>query len=257
MEYILITGGGSGIGKALAIELSEPGKFLLLAGRNAIALESAVQACIAKGAQAKYYICDLESPEGVSSLVEHIIADGFKVHILINNAGVSQRGKAADTLEEVDRKMMELNYFAPVRLTKLLLPQLRAGAGHIVVISSLSGLFGFPLRSAYAASKHALHGFFETLQLEELNIKTTLVCPGRIQTDISLHALTPDGNPYGKMDQGQLKGIPAGLCAKKIIKAMRSGKKKMVIAKSEKILLFFHTYIPSLFYSIASKIKAV
>lgn len=257
MEHILITGGGSGIGKALALAFAKPGKVLLLAGRNEAALKEVCDACISKGARAKYYIMDLQVPEGAARLVTQIKQDGFSVQVLINNAGISQRGSAAETLESVDRYVMELNYFAPVRLTKLLLPDLRACGGHLVVISSLSGLFGFPLRSAYAASKHALHGFFETLQLEEPQIKTTLVCPGRIKTDISLHALTSDGQPHGKMDPGQQKGIPASDCALKIVKAMRSGKRKVIIAREEKILLFLHEYIPSLFYKIASKIKAI
>ena len=116
-------------------------------------------------------------------------------------------------------------------------------------------MFGFPLRSAYSASKHALHGFFETMQLEEPLLSITLVCPGRIRTDISLSAITSDGSKHGVMDDAQLNGIPADVCAKKIIRAIHNRKKLMVIAQKEHILLFFYRYMRPLFYIVARRIK--
>jgi short-subunit dehydrogenase len=185
--------------------------------------------------------------------------DFFKgIDILINNGGISQRSKVEETDLEVDRKIMEVNYFGAVALTKCVLPYLlKQKSGHIVVISSVTGIFGFPMRSAYAASKHALHGFFETLRTEVLdrNVGVTIVCPGRIKTDISYHALTKDGKEHGKMDEGQEKGIPADVCARKILSAIKKGKKEIYIARSELVLIYLKRFFPGLFYKIAPKIK--
>lgn len=255
-KTILITGASSGIGRALAIYYSKLHCQLILSARRKEELESLKKICEENGSKAVTILADLSKDEDVVQLAQKTIEAFGRLDILINNAGVSQRGAVAETLFEVDRKIMEINYFGQIHLTKLLLPEIKKTHGNIVVLSSLSGLFGFPLRSAYAASKHALHGFFETLQLEEKNIATTLVCPGRIKTDISLSALTGDGSKHGQMDEGQLNGIDVNICAKKIGIAVSKKKKLLVIAKEENILLFFYRYCKPLFYSIASKIKA-
>ncbi len=191
---------------------------------------------------------------------------------MVNNAGISQRSLVVDTQTTVDRKIMEVNYFGTVNLTKKLLPLMLAnGGGKIAVISSITGKFGFPLRSAYAASKHALHGFFETLQLElkpEDNIFITILCPGRIKTNISRNALIYDGSIYGKMDEGQEQGMSADICAQKIVKAISQKKREVYIGGvSQKkrevyiggvdvLMVYFKRYLPALFYWIASRTKA-
>jgi short-subunit dehydrogenase len=119
------------------------------------------------------------------------------------------------------------------------------------------GKFGFPLRSAYAASKHALHGFFETLQLElkNYNFFITIICPGRIKTNISLNALNSDGSVYAKMDEGQDKGLSADICAKKIMDAIYQKKQEVYVGKADILMIYFKRYLPSLFYWIASRIN--
>jgi short-subunit dehydrogenase len=144
-----------------------------------------------------------------------------------------------------------------VAFTKALLPHfVKQGHGHIIVMSSMAGLLGFPMRSAYSAAKHALHGFFETFQTEQpvKDLHTTIVCPGRINTPISLSALTGSGQPHGKMDDGQKNGIPADKCARIILKAAENKKKLIKIAKEEKLLLAIKRVIPSMFYKIAHKV---
>jgi short-subunit dehydrogenase len=255
-KTVVITGASSGIGKALALAYSKEKVNLVLIARRKEKLDEIKSYCQTNGSSVKVIVADLSDEKAVEKTAQEALNAFNKVDILINNAGISQRGTIADTIFEVDRKVMELNYFSQIYLTKLLLSEIRKNKGQIVVISSLSGLFGFPLRSAYAASKHALHGFFETLQLEEKEISTTIVCPGRIKTDISLSAITASGEKHGKMDEGQLKGIDVNVCAQKIITAIGNRKKKIIIAKEEKILLFMYNYIKPLFYKIASKIKA-
>ena len=123
-------------------------------------------------------------------------------------------------------------------------------------ISSVTGLFGFPMRSAYAAAKHALHGFFETLRLEHFrdNIRVTMVCPGMVKTNISLHALTSSGREHGLMDKGQEQGVTAEYCAAKIVKAVNRNRKEVIIGKKDVIMPWLKRYFPWLFYKIAQKI---
>ncbi len=183
-----------------------------------------------------------------------------KVDVLINNGGISQRSLVVETPVEVDRMIMEIDFFGGVVLTKKLLPGMIARKyGHIIVTSSVTGIFGFPLRSAYSAAKHAIHGFYETLwaELHEQGIRVTIVCPGRVRTDISLYALTKDGQPYGMMDHGQDSGLSAGKCALKIMEAVRRNKVEVYIGGKEVIMVYMKKYFPWMFYRLVSKVKAV
>jgi dehydrogenase/reductase SDR family member 7B len=135
-----------------------------------------------------------------------------RIDMLLNIGGISQRALLKDTPLWLDRKIMEINYFGTIALTKAVLPHMLAGGGgHIAATSSITGRFGFPLRSAYSASKQALHGFFETLLMEhgKDNIRVSVLIPGRVQTAISMHALTAAGKEHGKMDDGQKGGVTA------------------------------------------------
>jgi short-subunit dehydrogenase len=152
---------------------------------------------------------------------------------------------------------METDFWGHAELTRLLLPHMiKNGGGSIVVLSSFSGLFGFPQRSYYCAAKHALHGFFETVMLEHHRdkIRVTMVCPGRVKTNISYHALTSTGQEYGKMDIGQENGVSASYCAAKIDKAVKRHRKLVIIGKKEVIMPFLKRFAPWLFFLIATRI---
>jgi len=129
--------------------------------------------------------------------------------------------------------------------------------GHIIVISSITGVFGFPMRSAYSAAKHAIQGFYETLwaELHEEGINVTIVCPGHVNTNISLHALTKDGRPYGIMDHNLETGLSSDKCARKIIKAITRRKIQVYIGGKELIMIYIKRYIPFLFYKLVSKVN--
>ncbi len=190
-------------------------------------------------------------------MAKAVEAEMGSIDVLFNNGGISQRGHASETEESVDRKIMEVNYFGTIALTKAVLPIMRKqGSGHILVTSSLVGIFGFSLRSAYAASKHALHGFFESLRMEEKanNIKVTMICPGRIKTEISKSALTKDGKEYGALDPGQQNGMLVEDCAKQIVKATkRNGKEVVIGSLAERIGVLLNRFIPSLFWVLIAK----
>lgn len=202
---------------------------------------------------------DLSQTEAVAELAAAAHQHWGRIDILINNGGISQRETVDKTQLMVDRRIMEVNYFGQIALTKAVLPyMLSQGAGHIAAISSLTGKFGFPLRSAYAASKHALHGFFESLYLElkDQGIGVTLVNPGRIRTHISLHALTGDGKEHQQMDPGQDKGMTAEVCARKILRAIARQKVEVNIGGTEILMIYFKRYVPWLFRWIAGRVEA-
>jgi short-subunit dehydrogenase len=256
-KIILITGASSGIGKALAEQMAANGNTLLLAARNMEALENLKLTCENKGAEVHLFKADLSQNSGVELLAEKVTATVPYLSVIINNAGISQRSQAENTTAQVDRDIMELNFFSPVRLTKLLWPLfLNAEKANIVNISSVTGTFGFPQRSAYAASKHAMEGFFESWMLENkhLHIHFTTVAPGRILTNISYNALKGDGSRHQEMDKGQKKGISAEKCAAKIIDAIRRNKRKVYIVKEERILLIAYRFFPSLFVFLVKKL---
>jgi short-subunit dehydrogenase len=175
---------------------------------------------------------------------------------LFNNGGISQRSLTAETSIENDRKIFEVNYFGHVQMTKAVLPQmLKRRKGHIVTISSLTGKWGFYLRSAYSASKHALHGFFDSLRMEVENegLQVTLVTPGFIATEISKHALDKTGNPTGEMDNNQAQGISTDECANQILEGIAAGKREFGVGGKELRALFLHRYFPNVFRKILKR----
>lgn len=256
-KVIWITGASSGIGEALALYWASPASRLILSGRNLHQLNETAQSCIALGAEVEIVPFDLANGNEIKeavSLVEKLVPG---IDVLVNNGGIGQRAFISDTSEEVSRSIMETDFWGHIRLTSLILPFLKAGGGcKIVVMSSLSGLFGFPQRAFYCAAKHALHGFFETLRLEHHkdNISVLMVCPGRIKTNISYHALTSTGQEHGQLDKGQQNGVSPLHVAKRIDRAIKKNKKQIVVGGKEVLMSCFKRFFPWLFYRIALRI---
>ena len=218
-KVILITGATSGIGRALAFQLAAKNVHLILAARRMNELKLVQEECLQKGADCSILFIDLSLANNIPAFASDVLNLTQKIDVLINNAGISQRSEAEATSIEVDRKIMEINFFGQVNLTKSLWPLLlRSAHANIVLISSVVGTFGFPQRSAYAASKHALEGFFESWMLENnhQHIFFTTIAPGRINTNISYSSLKADGSPHQLLDKGQEKGIMPDICAKKL-----------------------------------------
>lgn len=257
-KVVWITGASSGIGEALVYEFARQGAKLIISSNQQSELEKVKSACELIGSECYIQFLDVTEIEKMQSITDNLISVFGKIDVLVNNAGISQRSLVVETPLSVDRKIMEIDYFGTVALTKTVLPyMIKNGGGYIAATSSISGKFGFPLRSAYSAAKNALHGFFETLRAEVYNdnIKVLLAFPGRIKTDISLHALTKDGVAHGKMDDGQNTGITAEKCAKQYVKAIRKDKKEVLIGASELLMVYIHKFIPKLFYKLARTIK--
>ncbi len=228
-KTIWITGASSGIGEACAYIFAQEKAHLILTGTRVEKLKEVQAACIRLGTQCKILPYDLSDLEHIDELTDKAITAFGNIDVAFLNAGISQRSRALDTAYAVDEKIMDVNFFAPIKITKRLLPEMiENGGGTIAVTSSISGKFGFPLRSAYASSKFALYGFFETIHAEyySQNIRVVMVCPGRVKTNISFNALEADGRKYGRMDDGQNSGITAEKAAQKIVKAIKNRNRK-------------------------------
>lgn len=257
-KTIWITGATSGIGKALALLFAKQNTTLILSARRKDELDNVAAKCRELGSTAYVYPFDLSVSSEVENAAAKVLAEVKKVDVLINNGGISQRSEVIETPVDIDRKVMETDFFSGVVLTKALLPSMvKRGYGHIIVISSITGVFGFPLRSAYAAAKHALHGFYETLwaELHTKGINVTIVCPGRVNTNVSINAITKTGAAHGIMDHDIKKGITPEECALKIIQAAEQRKKVIYIAGKEMLMVYFKRYIPWLFYKLVSKVR--
>lgn len=258
-KVVWITGASSGIGFWLMKLLHKQGARLIATSLNEKKLHEAVKSVEEGKSEIRLLPGNLANPNDVRKMADEALKIYGKIDVLILNAGKSQRGLAVETEEQVDREIMELDYFSNILIVKKVLRQMKLnGGGHIAVTSSITGKFGFPLRSAYAAAKHALHGYFESLSLEERenNIYVTLVCAGRIKTEISKNALLPDGKPYSKMDEGQDKGMPANICAHKYLAAIQHKKREVFIGRKEILMVYVKRFFPSLFFKIAGKIKS-
>ena len=181
------------------------------------------------------------------------------IDILVNNGGISQRSLATETHISVDKKIMEVNYIGTIALTKALLPHfIENKKGHFAVTTSMVGLIGTPLRSSYAASKHALHGFFDSLRAEvyDDNIAVTLICPGFVSTNISMNALTGDGTSQQKMDTATANGISPERFAKLMAKAIYSKKEEVYIAGfKEKLGVYVKRWFPRVFSIMIRKLS--
>jgi short-subunit dehydrogenase len=257
-KVIWLTGSSSGIGEALAYELAKKGTRLILSSRRKEELERVKGNC-PKETQPNIRVLpiDLSQSSTLKLSTEAAIQIFGHVDIIIHNGGIGQRSLIKDTSLDVDRKIMETNYFGTIALTKYLLPHfIKRKGGRFVVVSSLTGIFGTPWRSGYCASKHALHGFFDTLRAEHHsdNIKVTMICPGFIRTPITLKALTGDGTPLNKMDDAQHGGKTAEWCAKKIIRAIEKDKLEIYIGGKEVLGIYIKRFFPWLFAKLIPKI---
>ena len=257
-KVVWITGASSGIGKHLAIELSKQGAKLILSSRKTEALETVKQLC-KKPEKVKLIPLDLEDYNNFESTVETAVSCFGSIDILVNNGGVSQRAFASDTTIVVDKRLMDINYLGTIALTKALLPHfIKNKSGHFVVTTSIVGKIGTPLRSSYAASKHALHGFFDSLRAELHNdkIAVTLVCPGFVNTNVSMHALTGDGTPQNTMDKATENGINPERFAKLMAKAIYKKKEEVYIAGfKEKLAVFAKRFYPKLLSIMIRKLS--
>ncbi len=254
---VWITGASSGIGKATALALAKQGAKLIISSRNTEKLAQ-VKALSEYPENIQILQLDLDNYSNLDKLVTQAIAFFGNIDILINNGGISQRSLVIDTEIAVDKRIFKTNYFGTVALTKALLPYFIARKkGHFVVVTSVVGKIGTPLRSSYAASKHALHGFFDSLRAEiyKDNIFVTLVCPGFVNTEISMNALTGDGSPQNTLDKATGNGLSPEYFAKQMLKAVAKKKQEVVIGgKLEVFAVYVKRFFPRVLANMIRKL---
>ena len=233
-KVVWITGASSGIGRSLALAFAAAGARLILSARRPEALAEVQRACGV--ADVRLVPFDLAALDGIPARATEALACFGHVDIMVHNAGFAVRDRVTNTSRDVHERILRTNYLGPALLTQALLPSmLEQGGGHFVVISSLSGKYGGPLLAAYAASKHALHGFFESLRAEEheRGIVVTMVVPGFIKTEITAHALTGSGGSFGRVLPLYRHVMEPDECARRILRAVRQRRDEALVGGSE------------------------
>ncbi|MBP8067199.1 MAG: SDR family oxidoreductase [Pedobacter sp.] len=257
-KIVWITGASSGIGEALVYAYNALGAKLIISSRNTNQLLKVKAAC-KNPHHVNIVPLDLEDVDSLPRKTEEAIQIYGTIDMLIHSGGISQRSLAMETKFTTEQRLMNINFWGTVILSKAILPLMLAkNSGHIVCISSLVGKFGTPLRSAYSASKHALHGYFDSLRAElPESINISIICPGFIKTNVTINALVADGSAQGTMDEAQENGMLPSICAQKIIKVLQNKKHEAYIGGKETLGVLLKRLLPRLFARIIRKAKVV
>lgn len=259
-KIVWITGASSGIGEALVYELNALGAKLIISSRKAESLYAVKQNCKKNLLDIHVFPLDLEQKQTLFSKAEEAWRIYGKIDILINAGGISQRGEVIEMESAIEEKIMDINFWGTVNLSKALLPKMIAlGNGHLVVLSSLVGKFGTQYRSTYSASKHALHGYFDSLRCEvyDKGIDVSIICPGFINTKITINSVTGNGGQYGVLDDHQKNGLSANECAVKILEAIDKKKEEVLIGGKERFGVYLKRFFPKYFSKMIRKRQVI
>jgi short-subunit dehydrogenase len=256
MNVTIITGASSGIGKAIALQLAEQKACLVLAARDAARLEEVAALCRSLGAQAVPVQTDVSDKHQCEALIERAIDEFGRIDTLINNAGSTMWARFDEVTDpSLLEPIMQVNYFGSVYCTWFALPYLKQSKGRIVGISSLAGRAGVPTRSGYAASKHAMAGFFDSLRIElaDSGVSVTMVYPGFVTSEVRSRAIGPDGKPLGASPVQEGKVMSAETCARLTLRAAAARKREVVMTFRGKLGIVLKLLAPSLLDRIAKK----
>ncbi|MEL0301905.1 MAG: SDR family oxidoreductase, partial [Flavobacteriaceae bacterium] len=256
-RVIWITGASSGIGEELAIQYAQRGDYLILSARRVKELERVKSLCT-DPERVVILPLDLTAFESHEKKAEVAWACFGQVDVLINNGGVSQRSLIEETNFSVYKQLIEINYLGTVSITKAILPYfLKRKKGHYAVVTSVMGKYGSPFRSGYSAAKHALHGFFDVLRMEHHkdNIAVSLICPGFVQTQVTVNALTSNGQKLGHDDPATKKGLAVRYFCKKMIRAIDHKAWETYYGRKEKLGVYLKRLSQKLLHSIVIRSK--
>lgn len=252
-KVIWITGASSGIGEGLAMVGARLGAKLVLSARREEELKRVAANTGLPDDRIMILPMDVTRHDTFKELTELVINRFGRIDHLFANAGVSSRQLAAETPIGVDKQIMDINYFGSVALTKAVLPFMKKQqSGQITVTSSVVGYFATPMRSAYAASKHALHGFYNALREEIFDdgIRVTILCPGYIKTQISVNAFTETGSKFNKMSVKQASGMHPEKLAEVVYKKLQKNRRSINIGGSELMGIYLSRFVPGIFSKI-------
>jgi NAD(P)-dependent dehydrogenase (short-subunit alcohol dehydrogenase family) len=236
-NVVVITGGSSGIGREIAYQLSPEGALLVLAAREPVLLKTAADECGRRGASALAVPTDVSVEAECRALIDRAVERFGRIDTLVNNAGISMRSRFDElgSVEPIER-LMRINFLGAVYCTHYALPHLKRSRGRIVVVASLAGKAGVPTLTGYAASKHAIAGFFDSLRPEiaSAGVSTTMIYPGFVATDIASRAIGPGGKMLGVRPVPRERLMPVDECARKIIRAARQRRRELVMTSRGK-----------------------
>lgn len=252
----VITGASAGIGLELARQLSSEGAALVLAARQPGPLDAARDECVALGARAIAVPTDVSDMDQCRNLVAAAISEFGRIDMLVNNAGISMHARF-DELRDIGaaERIMRINYLGSVWCTYFALPYLKATKGRIVAVSSLTGKNGVPTRTLYAATKHAMAGFFDSLRIELKGegVTVTVAYPGFVATDIAQRAIAPDGGTLGERPVNRSKVMSVEECARLIIAAAAGRKREIVMTRIARVGLMLKAVAPGLVDRVAER----
>jgi short-subunit dehydrogenase len=253
---IILTGASEGIGRALALELAARGARIALAARDRDRLETVAQECRACGGEALAIPTDVTNQQDLEWLVTETLKAFGGLDCVVHNAGITMWSRF-DALHDLTifERLMEVNYLAPVRLTSLALPHLKSSRGLLVAVASISGLTGVPERSGYAASKHAMIGFFESLRIElaGTGVDVSIIAPDFVVSEIHKRAIGPDGEPLGASPMMQTKIMSAAECASRMVRAMEKRQRLLLMSTRGKLGRWLKLLSPATIDRIAAR----
>jgi short-subunit dehydrogenase len=247
-KVVIITGAGSGIGKALAEVFARNGARLVISGRRKDLLEQLAENLRRSGAEVLVVQSDVSREEECKALVDKCAGHFGGIDVLINNAGISMRALFETVDLKVLHQVMDVNFWGAVYMTKYALAHLIKSEGSVIGISSIAGKKGLPGRSAYSASKFALEGFLETIRTENLKkgLHVLIACPGFTTTEIRTKSLTKDGSAQGESPRDESRMMSAEEVALKIYKAVKARKRDLVLTSEGKLTVWLNKFFPSL-----------
>jgi len=247
-KVVIITGGSSGIGKALAEVFGKQGSRVLITGRNAADLASAVGDLRQQGINAQGFVGDVSREEDNRNMAAEAIRHFGQIDVLINNAGITMRALFEEVELDVVRKVMDINFFGVLYATKYCLPEIIRNKGSVIGISSIAGYRGLPARAGYSASKFALNGFLEVLRTEMLkrDVHVMTACPGFTSSNIRKRSLTHDGSVQGDSPRDEAKMMSPEECAQHIYTATVKRKKILVLTAQGKLTVWLNKWLPGL-----------
>lgn len=255
-QVIIVTGASEGIGRSLCLALASQMPRLVLAARNESRLNELKQEVEAKGAQALVVPTDVTDENACKRLIRMAIAEWGRLDVLVNNAGMTMWTKFDEINDtSIFERLIRLNYLGSVYCTYYALPYLKERKGRIVAVSSVAGVTGVPTRTAYAASKHAVFGFFDSLRIElaGTGVSVTVVAPDFVLSEMHRRALGSDGNPLGKSPMQEGKIMTSGECASLIVKAMENRDRLLLTSARAKIGRLLRIFAPGLIDRVALK----
>lgn len=249
---VLVTGAGGGLGHALCLRFARAGARVVALDRDAAALHSLASELSAAGPACLCLPCDVTDAQACAGAIQHAISGFGRIDLLINNAGISHRSAFAATQPEVIRRVMEVNFFGAVHCTHAALPALRAARGMVVAVSSVAGYSPLIARTGYAASKHALHGFFDSLRTElaDDGVDVLMVCPSFIATGIDRAALGGDGQPARHARTTTGRPLSPATVADAVFEAASQGRRLQLIGGMARLAWWISRFAPSLYAAL-------